>query len=349
VVLNLMSITYLFIAIVLVLVMILVVSRAFIQLTLRLGLVDTPGSASHKLHNNPTPVAGGLALVAVMLISAWMFGTYLNREIMATFISVLLVFAFGLWDDFKNLSPLIKLIGQVLAAVLLIILGVYIQIFESPEFFLQVASPYDLYLDWLLTIAWVVGITNAFNFVDSMDGLAVGIGAIASGFFMLMTYTAQQPLIALQCALLLGICAGLYFFNSPPALFFLGDSGAQTLGFMLAVIAIIYHPIGAEQSSSYLVPILVLGLPIFDTVLIIKSRVQRRQPIYRANSDHTYHRLVSLGLDSNHAVLTMQMVALLLGSLAFIALSQPPIVANAIFLICLMGGVVFLGILDRNK
>ena len=347
--LNFLSITYLFVAIVLVLIMILIASRVCLQLTLRLGLVDTPGSASHKLHKVPTPVAGGLALLAVMLLSAWLFGTYLNREILATFVAVLLVFAFGLWDDFQNLPPSIKLIGQILAAILLIILGVYIQVFESPEFLIQVASPYDLYLDWFFTIFWVVGITNAFNFVDSMDGLAVGLGAIASGFFMLMTYTAQQPQLALQCALLLGICAGLYFFNSPPAFFFLGDSGSQTLGFVLAVIAIIYNPIGAEQSSSYLVPILVLGLPIFDIILVIKSRLSRRQPIYRADSDHTYHRLVSLGLDSNHAVLTMQLVALLLGSLAFIALSQQPVVANAIFAVCLVAGVIFVGVLDRKK
>lgn len=341
--------TDLFIAIVLVLLMVLVAARVATRMALRLGWVDQPGSASHKLHRYPTPVSGGLALLVILLVSAWLFGTLQNHEIMAAFVAALLIFAFGLWDDIKNLSPLLKLLGQVLAAVVLIILGLHIQILESPGFFIQVGPPYDLYLDWLLTVLWVVGITNAFNFVDSMDGLAVGLGAIASGFFMLLAYTAQQPVLALQCGLLLGICAGLYFFNSPPAMFFLGDSGAQTLGFVLSVIAMIYHPIGAEQSSSYLVPILVLGLPIFDSVLVITSRLRRKRPVYQAGNDHTYHRLVSLGLDSNHAVLTMQMVALVLGSLAYIALSQPPVVANAIFAACLAAGVIFVAVLDWKK
>jgi UDP-GlcNAc:undecaprenyl-phosphate GlcNAc-1-phosphate transferase len=341
--------TDLFIAIILVILMVLIASPVITRLAFRLRLVDLPGSAPHKLHAHPIPLAGGLALLVVLLLSAWIFGTFKNREIMAMFVAAMLVFVFGLWDDFKNLSPLVKLVGQVLAAVVLIIFRVHIQILESPEFFLQVGTPYDLFLDWLLTVFWVVGITNAFNFVDSMDGLAVGLGAIAAGFFMLLAYTAQQPLLALQCALLLGICAGLYFFNSPPAVFFLGDSGSQILGFVLSVVAIIYQPVGAEQSSSYLVPILVLALPVFDTILVITSRLRRNKPVYLASNDHTYHRLVSLGLDSNHAVLTMQMVALVLGSLAFIALSQPPVVANAIFATCLVSGIVFVGILDRKK
>src|SRR5690606_2216030 len=135
----------------------------------------------------PIPISGGIALVCTLLVSEVLFGTLHNESIRATFIAGLVIFIFGLWDDIKIASPVFKLIGQVLAAIILIQQGVSIRIFESPEFFLKITPTLSLYLDWILTILWIVGITNAFNFVDSMDGLAVGIGGMAAAFFMLVT------------------------------------------------------------------------------------------------------------------------------------------------------------------
>jgi len=342
------DITLLFGAILLSAVLILFSTLAFRWLCLQVGLVDNPGSASHKLHTAPKPIAGGIALLFVLVLSAAAYGTSNNPQILAAFAAGGLVFAFGLWDDFRNLPFSVKLAGQVLGAIVLIRLGVYIRIFESPEFFFSLGDGLDRNLDFLLTIFWVVGVTNAFNFVDSMDGLAVGLGAIASFFFMLMTLDAGQLQLSIQCALLLGICVGLYFFNSPPAFVFLGDSGAQTLGFILAVIAIVYRPQGAYQTSSWLVPILVLGLPIFDTCLVVVSRLRRNRPIYRAGRDHTYHRLVAFGLDSNHAVLTMHFSGLILGCLAFVALFLSPLYANLILAVSIVLGAVCIILMDRR-
>jgi UDP-GlcNAc:undecaprenyl-phosphate GlcNAc-1-phosphate transferase len=229
------------------------------------------------------------------------------------------------------------------------LMGVSIQIFESPEFFFGGSGPLNVYLDWLLTFLWVIGITNAFNFVDSMDGLSVGLGGLAAAFFMLVTLDAGQPALSRHSALILGVCIGLYFFNSPPAKLFLGDSGAQTLGFILAALAIAYRPVGANQSSSWVVPIMLLGIPIFDMALVVLSRFRRGRPIYISSLDHTYHRLLSFGWDSNRAVLFMHVVSLLLGCLAFVVLTRPPLLANGIFVAVLISGALAIVFLDDRK
>ena len=323
---------------------------AFIStwLARRIDLIDLPGSEPHKQHEKPVPLAGGIALIATLLIGEYFFGNFANKAIRASFIAALPIFIFGVWDDFKNLSPIIKFFGQVLAALFLIRAGVSIQIFESPEFFLHGTGKIYLYLDWLLTILWVVGITNAFNFVDSMDGLLLGLGATAAGFFMLVTIDSQQLQLTYHSALILGTCIGLYFLNSSPAVLFLGDSGSQTLGVLLSALAIAYAPRGANQSSSWFVPILLLIVPIFDASLVIISRLRRKRPVYTASLDHTYHRLLRLGLAPNRAVLVMQVSSLILNCLAFMCLNQPPLVANLIFAIVLGLGAVMLVLLDRR-
>jgi UDP-GlcNAc:undecaprenyl-phosphate/decaprenyl-phosphate GlcNAc-1-phosphate transferase len=290
-----------------------------------------------------------MALLFVLLLATGVFKTGENVAIRAAISSASIVFVFGLLDDYRRQPVAIKFVGQLLAVGVLIFQGIYIRVFESPEFFINIAEPYDRYLGWFVTILWVVGITNAFNFVDSMDGLAVGLGAVAAGFFMIMAYDANQSLLAVQFALIVGICSGLYFFNTSPAIYFLGDSGAQTLGFIMAVLAIVYTPVGAHQASSYLVPLMVLGLPIFDTSLVVLSRLRRGKHIYQAGLDHTYHRLIALGADPSRAVLTMQFSAVMLGSLAFISLYLVPFWANIILLVSLAAAVFFIMLLDDYK
>jgi UDP-GlcNAc:undecaprenyl-phosphate GlcNAc-1-phosphate transferase len=315
----------------------------------RIHLIDRPGSAPHKLHTKPVPLAGGIALMATLLIGEYFFGNFANKIVWASFVAALPVFVFGIWDDFKNLSPLVKLAGQLLAALFLIRAGVYIQIFESPEFFFYGTGKFYIYLDWALTILWVVGITNAFNFVDSMDGLLLGLAGTAAGFFMLVTLDSQQLQLTQHSALIVGACIGLYFFNTSPAVLFLGDSGAQTLGVMLAVLAMGYDPRGVNQSSSWFVPILLLIVPIFDASLVIVSRLRRGKPVYTAGLDHTYHRLIGLGLAPSRAVLVMQVTALTMNCLAFMCLNQPPLIANLVFAIVLGLGAVLLVLLDRQS
>lgn len=312
----------------------------------RTGLLDVPGSAAHKQHKRTTPSAGGIALALSLVVLVLLF-RLLNKDITSVLVAVGIVFLFGILDDARGLRAPAKLIGQVLASVLLIASDVSVHFMEG------LSIPYLngtllTVLDWGLTILWFVGITNAFNLIDSMDGLAIGIAAIAFGFFMIMAMVAQQNYLAVFSACLLGICLGLYLYNVAPARLFLGDSGAQTLGFTLAAVAMIYTPQNLPQASSWFVPILVLGVPIFDTSLVVASRLLRHTPIFKADRTHTYHRLVALGLDPQRAVLAIHITTLLLSFLAFITLSLPPLESTLIFFAVILVGVVVLFILERK-
>lgn len=306
-------------------------------LTNRLGLVDVPNREPHKQHATAIPYAGGLVLVVSVYTISFALGLWSSQIVRALLISSSLLFLFGIWDDIKSLTPLVKLIGQVLGALVLITLGVQVLIFQ------------ENWINILLTVIWVVGITNAYNFVDSMDGLAVGLGSQAAAFFMLVTSDSGQSDLSLLSAILLGACVGCFYYNALPARFFLGDSGSQFLGFLLAGLAIAYNPPGFEQAQSWYIPILLMGIPIFDITLVVFSRLRHKRPIYKASRDHTYHRLVKLGMSSNRAVLSMHISALLLGCLAFVGLGLPPLLANVMFLAIMLLGVVALLTLETKS
>lgn len=315
----------------------LLTSPVFQWLSFRLKLVDVPGSKPHKLHRKPVPIAGGLVIFSTVILAGLFKNILQLPSVYPILVPAVIIFIFGLLDDARGLSVNWKLAGQILATFLLVQLGTQVLLFQN---------------DWLniaVTYLWVIGITNAFNFVDSMDGLAAGLAGLAAAFFMLVTYDSGQLELSLLSAILVGACVGSYLFNSAPARYFLGDSGSQFLGFGLASLAIAYTPDGFLRSQSWFVPILLLGVPIFDTCLVVVSRLRRKRPVYQGNLDHTYHRLVVLGVASNHAVVAMHLAALLLGSLAIVALSMPPLQGNLIFFFSLLTGLGVILYLDRRK
>jgi UDP-GlcNAc:undecaprenyl-phosphate/decaprenyl-phosphate GlcNAc-1-phosphate transferase len=305
-------------------------------LSCRLHLVDVPGSKPHKLHPNAVPLAGGIVIFTTVILAS-IAGEVLHLPSVWPILAPAgIIFVFGLLDDAKGLSVLWKLSGQILATILLVQLGTQVLLFQSAG------------LNILVTFLWIIGVTNAYNFVDSMDGLATGLAGLAAAFFMLVTFDSGQIELSLFSAVVLGACVGSYFYNSAPARFFLGDSGSQFLGFGLAALAIAYTPDGFLRSQSWFIPILLVGVPIFDTALVVVSRLRRKHPIYLGNLDHTYHRLVAMGIASNRAIVTMHTAALLLGFLAFIALPLPPVQGNLIFFFCLFAGIGLIIYLDRK-
>ena len=310
----------------------------WIRLTRRLGLVDLPGSAPHKTHRLPTPLAGGLLLASSLAVAYVLLRPEVSRALAGMLVGAALVVAGGIADDRKALAPAAKLGMQIVAALVLIAAGVQVHITRLPA------------VDLLVTMVWVVGLTNAFNFVDSMDGLALGLAAVASAFFMLVTIDSAQPELASLSAALLGAVAGTLIFNVSPARLFLGDSGSQLLGYLLAALGIAYIPgqAGLPQGLTWFIPILVLGVPIFDTTLVVLSRVRRRQPVYHAGLDHTYHRLVALGLDPNRSVVGMQLVAMLLALTAFVVMQAPVWLANLMFGLLVAVGLVLIAILETK-
>lgn len=320
----------------------LIITPASIWLAKKLGIIDYPGKSTHHIHKKPTPRAGGLALLFSLLIVVLVFRLWENPDILKILLPSLVILSFGLWDDRFGMNAPVKLTGQICAVTLLVLSGVRVQFFENPQFFISVSQPAGLFIDIFITYFWVIAITNAFNLIDSMDGLALGMSQISTLFFLISAYYAGDKSLLLISSVLFGINMGIYFFNRFPAKTFLGDSGAQTLGFILSAVAIFYSPKALSQSSTWFVPIIVLGVPIFDTTLVTISRVLKGLPFYKANLDHTYHRLLKLGCQKNAAINIMHLSAVLCGLLAALCVNIEPVAANVVFAFWV---VIFLSLL----
>lgn len=315
----------------------------------KIHLVDVPGSLPHHIHDRTTPLSGGLILTAAFVLGATIFDLWKIPGVIPVFLAALIIFAFGVWDDLKGLNAPLKFLGQFSATTVLILSGVRVQFLESPQIF--IGGPLALYtvLDILITYLWVVGITNAFNLIDSMDGVAVGLALSGLISYTIGTAMSGQTALTTICVVLLGICSILFAFNSAPARIFLGDSGAQTLGFALAVISIVFSPRDQYQASSWFLPILILAVPIFDTFLVIYSRLRKRKPVFNASLDHVYHRLTRMGFSSSRTVIIINFTAIVLDCLAFIALTLEPIYANLVFAGCLVVGSIGIILLGNDS
>jgi UDP-GlcNAc:undecaprenyl-phosphate GlcNAc-1-phosphate transferase len=271
----------------------------------RLGVMDIP--SARKLHLKPVPRMGGLAIFAAVMLTLLFvqdernFDQFVAILIGATWMSFL-----GLWDDRWGLGPWIKLGGQFLGALFLVMNDV------------QVALPLiPPWADVLVTLIWLIGVTNAFNLLDNMDGLSGGIAAITSAFFVLMSAFSGQYLVGALSAAVLGACLGFLVYNYNPASIFMGDSGALFLGYMLAALGIKLRFPDNVTFVTWMIPPLVLGVPLFDTTLVFVSRLRRGlNPLSTPGKDHVSHRLVAMDMTQREAVLTLYLVAGTLGIIA---------------------------------
>jgi UDP-GlcNAc:undecaprenyl-phosphate GlcNAc-1-phosphate transferase len=314
----------------------------------RIKLIDMPDSAPHKTHKRPTPLAGGILIVITLAAMAFFFPQWLSHEVLVVLAGAFVIFLFGLWDDLKGLSAGPKLVGQLIAGIILISSGVQVY-FATNLSTAGYISPFEAQvLNIIVTLFWLFGITNAMNMIDSMDGIVAGLGIIAAACFMGATKVADQSVLSFWSAALLGISAGLYFWNNLAGKFFLGDSGAQTIGFLLASFGMIYNPLHRNPESSWVVPIMLLGVPIFDTTLVVLSRLRRGQPIGSGRRDHTYHRLIALGIAPRYAVLIAHLAALIISGLAFLNLYLPSWLALTIFFSSIVCGLGLLLWLERK-
>ncbi len=300
----------------------------------RIGFVAEPGA--RKTHVLPTPLLGGVAIWAAFVISLLVFGRGSEfRELVAIIVGGTLISAVGLIDDRVGLGPRIKLAGQLAAAAILIAGGVRAQLFGNP------------WLDVPLTLFWVIGICNALNFMDNMDGLAAGVAATAAGSFFLLAALNGQALVASLAAALFGACLGFLVYNFQPALTFMGDTGSLLLGFMLAVLGIKLNFPNVNPFATWMAPIVVLGLPIFDTTLVTISRLRRGVSIAQGGADHTSHRLARLGLSHRRVVIALYTVGASLGILTRLMTQSTPLVANSIFAGLVIGGLFVLWLLEE--
>jgi len=270
----------------------------------RWGFMDQP--SERKIHVSPTPRLGGAAIYLGCIAALLVFSKHFYiSQLVSILVGATLVSFLGVWDDHHSLRPLFKLLGQMVAAGVLIVSGIQVGFLHNPV------------LNLAATLLWVVGITNALNLLDNMDGLSGGVATVASAFFFLLAVMSGQYLVASLAAALLGACIGFLYYNFNPASIFMGDTGSLFIGFVLAALGIKLRFPDNVDFVTWMIPVVVLGLPVFDTTLVVISRLRRGlNPLTTPGKDHVSHRLVAMGATQREAVLMLYLVCCILGVIA---------------------------------
>jgi UDP-GlcNAc:undecaprenyl-phosphate GlcNAc-1-phosphate transferase len=262
-----------------------------------LGVVDRPGQA-RRVHVRPVPRLGGLALFLGILVPALAF-LEIEGEMRGLLLGAAVATTVGAIDDFRGLAWWQKLGGQVAAAAIPTIFGIWVQRFTFPVLGVQ---ELEAWLGVPLTIAWIVALMNMVNFLDGLDGLAAGVCAIAGATFSVIALSLDKPDAAIVSAIVAGGCLGFLRHNFYPARIFMGDSGALLLGFLLATVAV-QGLLKTAALATLVFPLLILAVPIVDTSFVVAKRIKYRRPLYLADRTHLHHRFVNIGFSQRRATL----------------------------------------------
>jgi UDP-GlcNAc:undecaprenyl-phosphate GlcNAc-1-phosphate transferase len=308
------------------------------KLALRTGFVDQP--VARSMHTEPKPYLGGLAIFVSFMVAVLAGGGLKDPKVFGILLGGAMIVLLGVVDDRLRLSPKVKLLGQIVAAAMLVyVFDVKIDYIFSPlgnryvEFGLF-AGP--------LTIFWIVAFTNVVNLIDGLDGLAAGICSIASLTLLLVSMKQNLPGAIVLTAALAGAAIGFLRYNFNPAKIFMGDAGAMFLGYTLAAVSV-HGVLKTTATIGLIVPVLALALPIFDTAFAIVRRLATGRSIGEADRDHLHHRLLRLGFSHRNTVLVMWAISAWLG-LSAVAVTEVSI-AQALIIV----GIVVLAILFGAK
>ncbi|MFX3622954.1 MAG: glycosyltransferase family 4 protein [Ectobacillus sp.] len=293
------------------LVTVLVVTPFVIKLAFKIGAVDKPNA--RKVHTRIVPRLGGLAIFIGVIAGYLASGLYQERMMTIAAGAVIIVIV-GILDDIYELSPKWKLLGQVTVAVLIVKSGLTIQILSIP----LVEGYFDLGIwSYPITILWIVGITNAINLIDGLDGLSAGISTIALATIAFMAAQQNTFLILTIAVIVIASTIGFLFFNFHPAKIFMGDTGALFLGYCISVLSLL----GLYKSVtlfSFIVPIIILGVPVFDTTFAIIRRIVNKKPISAPDKSHLHHRLLAIGFSHRTTVLLIYAFGIFFSLIALI-------------------------------
>lgn len=315
------------------------------SLARRVGAMDLPNY--RKVHTKPIPSLGGIAIIAAFATSV-LIGLQMHpgpnialaHKLTGVFIGCLVLMSVGIYDDIKGVRPIAKLLGQIIAAIVLILYGFDIEKFTSPLSQTgSIAVPATVGV--MLTVLWVVGLTNAVNLIDGLDGLAAGVVFIASLTLMCVTIFRGDYQIGLLSVAIAGAVLGFLKFNFFPASIFMGDTGSMCLGFIFAAMSLL----GASKSTvavALLVPIASMAVPLMDTGLAFLRRLFRGTHPFKADREHLHHRLLSLGLSQRQAVMLIYFISAYLGVIAFITVLIPFKYSFLILIILAMGLILAL-------
>jgi UDP-GlcNAc:undecaprenyl-phosphate GlcNAc-1-phosphate transferase len=312
------------------------------HLAIRFGMVDHPGP--RKVHVKPIPLLGGIAIYLAFALAILIAVHGVPQQQVAGILAGATLLAIvGFLDDGKLLHHQVKLfIGMPVAALMLISTGIHAQLFSQ-----FVPGMTGVVLDDCFTVLWVVGITASFSILDHMDGLCAGIAAVAAAFFTISANMNGQTLVRSLGAATLGAALGFLRWNFNPAKIFMGDGGAMFLGFLMATLGLKIRPDGAPFPVTWLIPVLILGVPIFDTTLISISRARRGLlPFTSPGKDHTAHRLSNLGLGHRGAVLVLYCFAVLFGVAALFIPGSSPATAYTLAGLLVAGSLIAIFFLE---
>lgn len=282
-----------------------------IWLAPRIGAMDIPKD-NRRVHNKPMPRFGGIAIFAGILIGLLIFARE-DRGMVPVMVGCTMIYILGAVDDLKNLRPLVKLLGQILCASVSFAMGLRIPFITN--YFGEGNMVFGEVACYVMTVLWLISITNAVNLIDGLDGLAAGISAISALCIGFVAFIHGHYVPTVGMMVIAGAALGFLPYNFHPARIFMGDGGSQLLGFAIAAMSIL----GTVKSAAVVVvaiPAIVLGLPIFDTIMAIVRRVMRRQSIGTADKEHLHHRIMKAGFGQRRAVLLMYCISGILGIMA---------------------------------
>lgn len=293
----------------------------------RFGILDHPKET--RFHTTATPYLGGIAVAAGMLIAAAVISRS-SAQLVVILVGGLALMLVGLVDDRGGVRPSVKIAVEIAAATALWLSEVRGGLFGSGP------------ADYVITVLWVLAITNSLNLIDNMDGLASGVTAIASLTYFIVAADNGDYLVASFALALAGASCGFLRHNFPPARIFLGDAGSLMLGFLLAALALKLDLVGESGFVRGLVPVLILGVPIFDTILVIVARVRGKRPLSQGGTDHSSHRLTELGLSGRSVALATYATQVAMCGLALFILHAGDTVALVTLITVAAAAVVLL-------
>lgn len=303
----------------------------------KVGAIDVPKD-ERRMHHKPIPRLGGLAIFAGFMASILLFvDIRLNPQMQSILLGAVIIVVLGVVDDIMALPAKLKFVVQIVAALIPALNGVSIQALSNPNLFS--ANAYWV-LNWLsvpITVLWIVGITNAVNLIDGLDGLACGVSTISSMTLLVIALTVSEPDVAVLTAALAGACIGFLPYNLNPAKIFMGDTGSTFLGFVLATVSI-QGLFKSYAIISFAVPFLVLGLPIFDTCFAILRRLARGQSPMAPDRGHIHHRLIDMGFTQKQAVAVLYLISAILGLSAVVLTTNNAMKAMLFLLALCMAG-----------
>ena len=313
----------------------------------KIGAIDIPKD-NRRMHKKPTPRIGGLAIIFGFTVATLCFAQP-SRQLYGTLAGAAIIAVMGVIDDCKNLPAKLKFVIQIIAALVVVFAGdIKIDVFTNPNFLSD--NPYWVLPEWLsvtLTVIWIVFITNAVNFIDGLDGLAAGVSAIMSISLVFISIRVGEYSIAILGIALMGSCFGFLPFNFNPAKIFMGDTGSTFLGFMLATFSI-QGVFKSYAVISFAVPLLILGLPLFDALFAMIRRILRGQSPMTADRGHLHHRLVDMGFSQKQTVFILYAISGVLGITA-VLLAESGVLRALLLVICVLILLLIGSMLGKNS